>query len=101
VPVSLGQQGAKVNEAPVAAGSSWHTGIDAGRIAGMKALRKVTVVLPDDLVNRARRASGLGLAPTIRQGLELVAAREAYTGLRRLRGKLKLKLDLARLREDR
>jgi hypothetical protein len=67
----------------------------------MKGQRKITVVVPDELVRRARRASGLGLAPTIRQGLELVAAREAYAGLRALRGKLELGLELARLREDR
>jgi len=70
-------------------------------LASMKAVRKITVVLPDELVKRARRASGLGLAPTIRQGLELVAAREAYVGLRRLRGKLNLGLDLDKLRADR
>ncbi len=67
----------------------------------MKGQRKITVVVPDEPVRRARRASGLGLAPTIRQGLELVAAREAYAGLRALRGKLKLGLDVERLREDR
>lgn len=67
----------------------------------MKALRKVTVVLPEELLQRARRASGLGVAPTIRQGLEIVAERETYAALRRLRGKLKVKFDLARLREDR
>jgi hypothetical protein len=79
----------------------WRAGIDAGILAGVKGQRKITVVVPDELVRRARRASGLGLAPTIRQGLELVAAREAYAGLRALRGKLKLELDLERLREDR
>jgi hypothetical protein len=70
-------------------------------LTSMKGQRKITVVVPDELVRRARRASGLGLAPTIRKGLELVAAREAYAGLRALRGKLKLELDLERLREDR
>jgi hypothetical protein len=67
----------------------------------MRTARKVTVVLPEELMKRATRASRLGLAPTIRQGLELVAAREAYAGLRALRGKIKLKLDLEQLREDR
>jgi hypothetical protein len=67
----------------------------------MESARKVTVVLPEELMKRAQRASRLGLAPTIRQGLELVAAREAYAGLRALRGKMKLELDVKRLREDR
>ena len=78
-----------------------HASNHAGIIAGMKAQRKITVVVPDELVRRAKRATGLGLAPTVRKCLELVAAREAYDGLRRLRGKLKLDIDVDRLREDR
>ncbi len=70
-------------------------------MAGMGTARKITVVLPEELVKRAQKASRLGLAPTIRQGLELVAARDAYSGLRKLRGKIKLDLDLEKLREDR
>ena len=38
---------------------------------------------------------------TIRRGLELVAAARAYDALRRLRGRVKLKLDLETLRADR
>ncbi len=64
-------------------------------------LRKVTVMLPEDLVRRATRASGLGLTPTIRKGLESIAAAEAYDGLLRLRGKLKLNLNVDELRQDR
>jgi hypothetical protein len=67
----------------------------------MKAARKITVIVPEELVRRAKRATGLGLAPTVRKGLELVAAREAYSGLRKLRGKLDLDLDLDELRRDR
>ncbi|HEX9622626.1 MAG TPA: hypothetical protein VF989_20935 [Polyangiaceae bacterium] len=67
----------------------------------MKAVRKITVVVPDELLRRAKRATGLGLAPTVRKGLELVAAREAYSELRKLRGKLDLEVDLDELREDR
>jgi len=50
-------------------------------------MQKVTVMLPRDLVERAKRVSGLGLTPAIRKGLETIAAWEAYEGLRRLRGK--------------
>jgi hypothetical protein len=64
-------------------------------------LRKVTVLLPTDLVKRATDATGLGLTPTIRKGLESVAAGEAFDGLRRLRGKLKLSLNVGELRQDR
>jgi hypothetical protein len=38
---------------------------------------------------------------TIRQGLELVAASEAYERLHALRGKIAFSVDLKTLREDR
>jgi hypothetical protein len=64
-------------------------------------LRKVTVLLPADLVRRASKATGLGLTATIRTGLESITAGEAFGGLRRLRGKLKLSLRVDELRQDR
>jgi hypothetical protein len=67
---------------------------------GKKEMRKVTVMLPRDLVERAKRVSGLGLTPAIRQGLEAIAAAEAYEGLRRLRGKVKFSINLKELRAD-
>lgn len=67
----------------------------------MAGLKKVTVVLPAELLRKAQRSSGRGITPTIRAGLELVAAGQAYAGLRRLRGKLKLRIDMAALRADR
>lgn len=67
----------------------------------MDRLKKVTVVLPEDVLARAQEASGEGIAPTIRKGLELVAAGRTYEQLRRLRGKVKLALDLRALRADR
>jgi hypothetical protein len=65
-----------------------------------EALQKVTVRLPRDLVKRATRASGQGLTPTIRQGLEAVTRAEAFRCLRRLRGKVKFSIDVDQLRED-
>ena len=67
----------------------------------MAAAKKVTVVLPADLLSRAQKATGTGITPTIRRGLELVAAGRACAELRALRGKLQLTLDLDRLRDDR
>jgi hypothetical protein len=67
----------------------------------MKDSLKVTVELPRDLLRRAEKSTGLGPTGTIRQGLELVAASEAYEGLRKLRGRVKLSVDLGRLRADR
>jgi len=59
------------------------------------------VEIEEDLVDRALRSSGEGVTATVRQGLELVAAGRAYEGLKALRGKVRLSLDLERLREDR
>ena len=69
---------------------------------GTKAqLQKVTVVLPKDLVRTAMDATGEGLTPTIRQGLEKVAAARAYEGLRAMRGKVQFTIDVDEMREDR
>lgn len=67
----------------------------------MKNAQKVTVEVPRDLLQRARKATGRGPTATIREGLELVAASRAYEGIRRWRGRVKLVIDLDRLREDR
>jgi hypothetical protein len=67
----------------------------------MKGQKKVTIVLSDDLLERAQRATGEGITPTIRRGLELVAAGKAFARLRKLRGKVRFNLDLDTLREDR
>lgn len=65
------------------------------------AIRKLTVHVDADLLRRARKHTGEGVTATIRHGLELVAASEAYDRLRALRGKVKFTLDLETLREDR
>lgn len=67
----------------------------------MAATQKVTVEVPAELLRRARRSTGQGITATLRRGLELVAARNAYEELRRMRGKVKLALDLDALRQDR
>ena len=63
-------------------------------------MQKVTVMLPRDLVKRAKQASGLGITPAIRKGLETIAATEAYEELLKLRGKVKFSIDLKDLRGD-
>jgi hypothetical protein len=65
------------------------------------AARKITVHVPEDLLDRARESTGEGITETVRRGLELVAATRAYRELCKLRGKVKLSTDLAKLREDR
>jgi hypothetical protein len=67
----------------------------------MKTEQKVTVMLPTALVQKALKASGEGLTPTLRRGLELVAAKEAYRGLLKLKGKFPLSQDYEQVRRDR
>lgn len=63
-------------------------------------LKKLTIQVPEELLERATAASGQGITPTIRRGLELMAASGAYGKLRRLKGKVKFHVKLAELRED-
>jgi hypothetical protein len=67
----------------------------------MAETRKITVEVPEELLERALEASREGITQTVRRGLTLVAAGPAYDELRRLRGKVRLGIDLAALREDR
>ena len=67
----------------------------------MNADRKVTVMLPEKLLARALKASGEGITPTLRKGLELVAAKTTYKRLLDLKGKFDLGIDLNALRADR
>ena len=66
----------------------------------MKDLRKVTVVLPADLVERASATTGKGITQIIREELEAVAAIHSFDGMRPLRGKVKLSIDVDELRRD-
>lgn len=77
-------------------------GIEYGILCGiMDVLTKVTLNLPRALLAQAQASTGAGITATIRQGLELLAASHAYAQLRKLRGKVKLPLNLRTLREDR
>jgi hypothetical protein len=64
-------------------------------------MRKVTMLLPADLIERAMEVTGKGLTPTVRESLEHTARSAVYERLRTTQGKLKIDLDLNRLREDR
>ena len=63
-------------------------------------LKKITIEVPAHLLERATNASGQGITPTIRRGLELVASSAAYARLRRMKGKVKFSIRLSKLRED-
>ena len=67
----------------------------------MPPMRKITVELPPDLLEKAQRATGTGITQTIRAGLQLVAASQAYATLRQLRGKVRFSRTAAELKADR
>ena len=62
---------------------------------------KITIEVPQDLLAKAQRATGSGITQTVRTGLQLVAASEAYARLRERRGKVRFSLTVAQLKADR
>jgi hypothetical protein len=67
----------------------------------MKTARKITVEVPPELLDKAQKASGAGVTETVRTGLQLVAASQAYAGLREMRGKVRFSRRLTELKADR
>ncbi len=67
----------------------------------MDTARKITVEIPEELLEKAQRASGSGITQTVRAGLELVAASQTYKRLRQLRGKVRFTRTPAELKADR
>jgi hypothetical protein len=67
----------------------------------METARKITVEVPQGLLEKAQQASGGGITQTVCTGLQLVAASRAYARLRQLRGKVRFTRTLARLKADR
>jgi hypothetical protein len=67
----------------------------------MERARKITVEVPPDLLKKAQRASGAGITQTVRAGLQLMAASEAYARLLRFRGKVRFSRSVEELKDDR
>ena len=65
------------------------------------AVRKVTIEVPEDLLEKAQQATGSGITQTVRTGLQLVAASQAYAQLRQARGSFRFSRTLAELKDDR
>ena len=70
-------------------------------MASMGQTRKITVEIPEELLEKAQKQSRDGVTATVRQGLELLAAGEAYDQLARLEGKVSFSIDLETMRNDR
>ena len=62
--------------------------------------RRATLLIPDDLLERALAATGEGITPAVKKGLEMVEASDVYGRLRAYRGKLKFSIHLEELREE-
>ncbi|MGB6130192.1 MAG: hypothetical protein WCC14_02875 [Acidobacteriaceae bacterium] len=67
----------------------------------METARKITVEVPAELLKKAQEASGAGVTQTVRSGLQLVAASQAYARLLRLRGKVRFTRSVEELKTDR
>ena len=67
----------------------------------MEPSRKITVEVPPELLKKAQQVSGSGITQTVRTGLQLLAATQAYARLRQLRGKVHFTRSLAELKTDR
>ncbi|MGA8273841.1 MAG: hypothetical protein WB919_19920 [Candidatus Sulfotelmatobacter sp.] len=67
----------------------------------MEPARKITVEIPGALLAKAQQASGTGITQTVRTGLELLAASQAYRDLRQFRGKVRFARTVEELKADR
>ena len=63
-------------------------------------MRKLTILIPEKLLRKARRVSKLGITPTVRKSLELLAAQDAYERLLKMRGKGGFSMTWQELRGD-
>ena len=65
----------------------------------MDGIRRISANLPAALLREARRATGKGITETVVDGLELVRRSAAARKAIRLKGRLRLKIDLRVSRE--
>jgi hypothetical protein len=62
------------------------------------ASKKVTANIPAGLLERAQEVTGLGITETLVAGLEELERTRKRSALRRLRGKVRIELDLEKTR---
>jgi len=62
-------------------------------------MKKLTVMVPEELLRKAQEATKNGATPTVRAGLKLLAARRAYDGLLANMGKVKFSRTWQELRD--
>jgi hypothetical protein len=65
-----------------------------------KNLKKVTVLVPDDLLQNALEASGDSISATVQAGLRLLCEQQAFKKLSKMRGKIACSIDVEALRSE-
>ncbi len=63
-------------------------------------MKKLTILVPEGLLRKARAATKTGATPTVRTGLRLLAARRAYDRMLALQGKVKFSLTWQEMRGE-
>jgi hypothetical protein len=66
----------------------------------MSTAKKITTILPTDLLKEAQAVSGEGITKTIKMALKLLARQLAYKKLASFKGKYKSKMNLKMMRDD-
>jgi hypothetical protein len=67
----------------------------------MARTQRITANLPEDLLREAMRTTGSGITETLVTGLNLVRRSRAHERAMRLKGKIRLEIDLEGSRERR
>jgi hypothetical protein len=76
-----------------------HIVILAGVWEAFMGIKKITVNIPDELLESARRMTGLGITETIIEGLLEIEKREKRRALAQLKGKIAFDLNLRETRK--
>lgn len=66
-----------------------------------KETHKITAHIPVKLLQEAQAVTGKGITETLKMALTQLAHAGAYESLRKMRGKVKISIDLKKLRKDR
>lgn len=64
----------------------------------MDATRKITVEVPREILDRAKKSTGLDTRETVLAGLRLIVANQAYSDLRKMRGKVQFSLSYRQMK---
>lgn len=67
----------------------------------LRPFKKITVEIPEDLLEKAMSQTQAGLTDTIRQGLTLLAESSTYKKLKNFKGKGEFEFQWQDLKEDR